>query len=295
MKLVYIENKSLLTKIITYFDYGNIEYTTDINDLFDVLIIAQYNKKTASLMSKAKKIIFIDYLEEIRIKNNFTKKNRKAMIYINNMKEFFSKCNIIITSLPYIKKIINIKKTYIIPYENLCIGVCKNKFLNFKKKTITIIDSNYKYLNTYFDVFNKFPNYNYELIGYNANLNKKDRSLLIDIPKNLTLRKYCNDRLLQNYIENSFLIIFFDDILENETYLNVCLNLKKNILLLNSDLCDDYFIDNKNIYLFNLDNFIKKINKIIKNRVCNLGNEGYNLIKDNTFEKISDKFCKLLK
>ena len=41
MYLVYIENKDLLTKIITYFDYVNILYTTDINDKYDFLIVSQ--------------------------------------------------------------------------------------------------------------------------------------------------------------------------------------------------------------------------------------------------------------
>ena len=169
-----------------------------------------------------------------------------------------------------------------------------NKLFNIRKKSITIIDSEYKYLNYYFDLINR-SNLNYELIGFNNNLNKRDILLLNDLPKNFNLVKYCNERLLQNYINDSQLVIFFDNIIESSNYLNICLNLKKNILLLDSELCNDFFIDNKNIYLFNLSNFEKKLNRIIKNRVCNLGIEGYNLVKENSFEKIADKFCKLLK
>ena len=67
------------------------------------------------------------------------------------------------------------------------------------------------------------------------------------------------------------------------------------MLILNSDFCYQYLIDNKNSYLFSLENISKKVKKILSNRVCNLGGEGFNLIKDNNFINIADKFCKLLK
>lgn len=295
MYLVYIENKNLLTKIITYFDYGNISYTTDINDKYDFLIVAQNNNKTLNLMQKVKKTIYVSYIDEIKIFKRFSKKNKKYDDYKNKMNVFFNMCNIIVTSIPYIKQLINHKKVYIIPFENICIGSCKNKLFNLRKKNITIIDSDYKYLDVYCKLFNEFPNFQYQLIGFSSNLNKKNKLLINDLPKNLTLYKYCNDRILQNYINNSCLIIFFDNILESYDYLNICLFLKKNILLLNNDLCRDFLIDNKNIYLFDDNNFVKKFNKIITNRVSNLGIEGFNLIKDNNFINISDKFCKILK
>lgn len=294
MNLVYIENKDFLSKIVTYLDFGNIKYTFDAFSDFDCLIISQFNKKTLELVDKSKKVIYIAYFDEYKIYSNYFKKNKKSNSYITKMKENFSKCNIIITSLPFFKKVFNSKKVIVIPYENLCIGLCKNKLFNIRKKTITIVDSNYKYLNYYFDLINNYD-LNYELIGFNSNLNKKDKLLLNDLPKNLNLVKYCNERILQNYINDSQLIVFFDNIIESSNYLNICLNLKKNILLLDSELCNDFFIDNKNIYLFSLNNFEKKFNRIIKNRVCNLGVEGYNLVKENTFKKTADKFCKLLK
>ncbi len=295
MNLVYIENKDLLTKIVTYLDYGKIEYTLNINSEFKTLVIAQNNRKSLELISKAKKVIYISYLDETKIANGYIKKNKKNISYKNKMIEFFNRCNIVITGLPYLRKMIGIKKALVIPQENLCIGLCKNKIFNLRKRVITIIDSNYKYLDVCLDLVNKFPNLHYELIGYGTNLNKREWQLISDIPSNLKLYKYCNERLLQNYLNNSNLVIFFDNILENNNYLNVCLNLKKNILLLSSELCNDYFVDNKNVYLFNTQNLIKKFNRIISNRVCNLGVEGYNLVKSNTFINLADKFCKLLK
>lgn len=295
MNLIYIENKDLLTKIVTYLDYQMIEYTTDINSDFKTLIIAQNNKKSLDLIKKAKRIIYIAYLDELKISNSYLKKGKKHIAYKNKMVDFFNKCNIIVTSLPALKKIIGSKKVVIIPKENLCLGICKNKIFNLRKKSIAIIDSEYKYLETCLELVNKFSNFQYELIGFNANLTKKDRSLLDNIPKNLKLNKYCNERLLQNYLSNSNLVIFFDNILESYDYLNICLNLKKNLLVLNNELCRDYLIDNKNVYLFSIDNIIKKFNRIVSNRVCNLGIEGYNLVKDNNFINVADKFCKLLK
>lgn len=288
MNLLYIENKPLLTKIVTYLDYGKINYTTNINDKFDTLIVSQNSKNTSKLMERAKKVIYIAYLDELKIcKNNYN--------YVSKMNTFFNKCNFIIVSMPYLKKIINHKKIIIIPIENLCIGLCKNKLFNLGRKDVTIIDSNYRFLINSVSIVNDYPKINFNLIGYNSNLSKKDALLLNDLPNNLKLYKYCNERILQNYINNSFLIIFFDNIIESRDYLNICLNLKKNMLILNSDFCYQYLIDNKNSYLFSLENISKKVKKILSNRVCNLGGEGFNLIKDNNFINIADKFCKLLK
>lgn len=288
MNLIYIENKSLLTKFVTYFDYMNIRYTTNFNDDFDTLIIAQNNKNSLKLIDRAKKVIYIAYLDELKIyKNKYD--------YRNKMMPFFNKCNLIVVSIPFFKKFINHKKIMVLPTENLCIGLCKNKLFSLRRREINIVDSNYKYLNNIFDIVNSYPNYNFNLIGYSVNLSKKDRLLLDDLPNNLKLYKYCNERLLGSYINNSFLVIFFDNILESSDYLNICLNFKKNLLILDSDLCYQYLIDNKNSYLFTLDNFSKKLKKILTNRVCNLGSEGYNLVKENNFSVIADKFCKLLK
>ena len=88
MYLVYIENKDLLTKIITYFDYVNILYTTDINDKYDFLIVSQNNNKTLNLMQKAKKAIYISYVDEIKIFKRFSKKNKKYDDYKNKMKYY---------------------------------------------------------------------------------------------------------------------------------------------------------------------------------------------------------------
>lgn len=294
MFLVYIENNSFLSKIVTYLDYGKIDYTFDINSKYDKIIIAQNSSKTLELMKQAKKIIYIMYLDELKYYNNYYRNNKRSNMYISNMKKFFSYCNIIITSLPFFKKIVTSKKVYILPLENIYFSVCKNKLLNFGKKTITIIDSNYKYLNNSIELINKYPNYQFNLIGFNSNLKKSDLKILSDIPCNVTLYKYCNDILLNNYIVNSMIIVSFDSILDNN-YINICLNMKKNILLLNSKLYSDYFVDNKNIYLFDSNDILKKFNKIISNRVSNLGGEGYNLICNNNFKEIADKFCKLIK
>ena len=65
-------------------------------------------------------------------------------------------------------------------------------------------------------------------------------------------------------------------------------------MLLDSDLYNNYFINNKNIYLFG-DNYNKVLDKIISNRVSNLGDASYNLVVDNDIKHLSDKLCQVLK
>ena len=59
----------------------NILYTTDINDKYDFLIVSQNNNKTLNLMQKAKKAIYISYVDEIKIFINYIKKHRLCPVF----------------------------------------------------------------------------------------------------------------------------------------------------------------------------------------------------------------------
>lgn len=73
--LIYIEDNELSSKIISYLDYINKEYTLDINSKYEYVLIADINKKSIEI-SKNKKVILITYL--------FEKKYIKLLLKIIN-------------------------------------------------------------------------------------------------------------------------------------------------------------------------------------------------------------------
>jgi hypothetical protein len=287
MLLVYIENKDLMSQIITYLDIGKVSYTTNTKEPFTSIIIAQTNKKTNKLISNCNRIIYIAYEDEYKMYISES--------YRNHMLNFFTKCTLVVTSIPYFNNIIS--NNEIINKENICIGKCKNKFFSFKKESIAIIDLSYKYITKTLNIIRKNEKENFLLIGYESEekLTKEKIKALKDLPKNVKLIKYTNSRIIQNQIENSAHIIFLENILKADEYLNVCLNMKKNIILLDSPLCEKYLIDNKNAYLVNTNNLNKVLNKVLLGRVSKLGSEAYELVINGTAKEISDKLCKLVK
>lgn len=284
--LIYIENKDLLSLIVSYLDYKKVCYFTDVNSGFDILVIAQYSSKTLNLVKKAKKVIFISYLVEEKIYNNYLK--------CNELVSFINKCDVVISSLPFFKSLFSVKKFVFIPRKNLCVSKCKKNIFKSKKKVITIIDSDYKYLNIIDNIVSNNFGIAFNLIGFNCNLSYKNKKILDSLSNSINLIKYFNVNNFNELINDSFLIIFFDDILSSFDYLNICICMKKNIMLLDSDLYNNYFINNKNIYLFG-DNYNKVLDKIISNRVSNLGDASYNLVVDNDIKHLSDKLCQVLK
>ena len=289
MLLVYIENKELLSQIVSYLDNTNINYTTDINDNYDRILIAESNSKIKNIIDKSnKKIVFITYLLEKDILNN--KIN-------SNLIKILNSCYLIITSLPSIKNILSEKvncKIVIIEKELPIICFSKsndiyNKYnINKRKKKITILDSNYNNINKVKDIAIKYPKYNFIYVGYNSKKN------ITNLPKNISLVKYYNIYILSDLFKISYLIVSFDTI--DIDYLNIILLLKKQFIIKQSKLYEDYLINSKNAYIFNdYDDLLIRLNKIFNNRVANLVENGYSLIKNNTFDEIVKKLDYYLK
>ena len=90
-------------------------------------------------------------------------------------------------------------------------------------------------------------------------------------------------------------MIYFDDNIDDINYLFLLFSMKKAVLIKNSDIYNDYLVNSRNTYLFNdYSNLEMKLNKVINGRVSNLTNDAYDLIKNNTFSKISVKFKEYL-
>ena len=66
MTLVYIENELYLKKVLYLLKSSNISFTTNFNDNYDSIVIAELNSRTLNIVRKnnSKRIIFLFHLEE---------------------------------------------------------------------------------------------------------------------------------------------------------------------------------------------------------------------------------------
>lgn len=301
MILVYIENKELLTKIISYLDKTELKYTTDFNSEYDYIIISSFRNKILNFINninlKNKKIIYLTYLDEDKIINN--KMNEK---YYN----LLDKCYKIIVSLPSIKKFLETKiksNISIIEKELPIININKkdsdiyNRYnISKRKKKILLLDFNYKNIDTIYEIAINNSNYNFIYVGFKSDyqINNKSLTLLYNMPNNVTMIKYYDFYILIDLIKLSYLIINFEKINIDNIYMIFLL--KKQLLTKYDKLYEDYLINSKNSYIFkNKKELILRLNKILNDRVANLSDNGYFLIKDNTFNNIVKKYNLLIK
>lgn len=294
MILVYIENKEILTKTISYLENANINYVTDINLEYEYILLAEVNNKILKLIEnkKNKKIIFITYLEEENILNNKISEKLKKLL---------NKSYKIIVSLPSIKK--NLKKVtkneiVIIEHELPIISISKsnsdiyNKYkISRRKKKIVLFDFDYNNIEIIYELAHQYKKINFVYVGFKPDylLKEKQKDLLNNMPKNITYIKYYNFNILCDISKISYLIISFNTIDIN--YLYMILLFKKQLLIKENNKYEDYLINSKNSYIFkdNKDLLIR-LNKILDNRVSNLTDNGYLLIKNNTFNEITKKY-----
>lgn len=312
MTFVYIDDYNLLCKIINYLKLKKVNYTTDLEKIeaCDNLLISSVSNKGLDVIKKmnSKKIIYILYPEELKILNNINNFNEYSLKYKSKIYNILNNCNIIITSMPYFKYILNkkIKCNFeIIPLENnnLITKKCllktySNYKINKKKTTILVIDFKYRMLNNIYYLSNKYQNINFIYLGFKPDylLPNSDKNIINKLPKNVTKVEYINQKQFEEIIRISKMVIFNDNILEKYFYFNIVSLLEKQLFIRKQELCYKLFINSKNCYIYETrEELDKKIDKYLKNNIGNLSSNILNLFLDNSISKISDKFSKLLK
>lgn len=303
MILVFLDDKFLLTKTITYLESASLSYTTDLNVEYEYILIGEANNKVMKLLDeidlKTKKIIFLSYLEEENIlKNKINDKLNKIL----------NKSYKIIVSLPSIKNILKKKiknDIVVIERELPIISISKNNSeiynkykISKRKKKILLLDFDYNNIEIIHELATKYNKINFIYVGFKSDylIKEKQLNLLYNMPKNVTLVKYFDFNILSDLVKVSSLVINFEIIKFNIEYLYMILLFKKQLLTKESIMYEDYLINSKNAYIFkdNKDLLIR-LNKILTDRVANLTDNGYLLIKDNNFNEIAKKYSFYIK
>lgn len=304
MVFVYIENKKFLSKIITYLENANVLFTTDFNNDYDIVLVAEINKRTMKLVKNSyllkKKVIFISHLEENKIISNYDLHNKYSIEYRSTLYNFLNMCDLIIVSLPYFKTLLNkkIKRNIIVierELEPINLKVDSNIYVRYnlskRKKKVLYLDSKYEYLSEFFQIALANPKIEFIMLGFIPDyyLSEHKKHLLMNIPSNVKSIKYYNDSSLIELLKviNSF--IYVDKVVDINLIYKT-LFLKKNIIVKENKIFDHHLIDNKNIYLFDKNNLVKKVCKLLDGSIANLTLDGYDLVKNN---KLNDIIIKI--
>lgn len=273
MVLIYIKDKELLGKIMTYLELEKIDYTTNINDNYDCAIIANIGEKELEIIYKTR-TIFITYLIENKLNNENLEK----------IKPFINKCDHIITSMPYYKKLIE-KYTYkqisVLEKQILSINVDKR---SLKNKYLVILDFNYENLSIVQEL-SLNTNYDIYYLGC-SKLNKKEKIIYDNLSKKVKkihLIDYIN---YIDIIKKAYIVIDMNNKIE-VTYQNIAILLNKILIIQDKEYYENYLIPSKEVYYYSdLKDLITKINKIDSKRFSDL--------RENALEKISKNNCKTI-
>jgi len=306
MNLVYIENRILLGKIMTYLKKNETPFTTKLDDNIDAVIFAEITpkiiKKIEYYKSLGKKIIYILYLEENKIYIQSKLNNKNSRNYMDKIHKIIDLSDYVIASLPFFKSLLG-EKIKIIENEleefNLIKqtnDILKKHSLKRRKKKILIIDFDYNYLDYVEEVVDKYPKLEYIYLGLKPDylLSLKDQTRIKKLENKVKFIYYYNSNNIVEFIQISNMVLNFENIKLDIKYIYIIFLLKKEIVMKDYSLYEDYLINSKNIYTFKTkDGLLKKLNKIEHNRLSNLTDNAYDLVR-NCMEVEILKILKLL-
>lgn len=307
MILVYIHHLDFMKKIVYYLDHTNVKYTTDLSSDYDYVLIAEINDRMIQFAKEqhqlGKQIIFLSYLEESHIAFYYSKKSKSSKEYFKRFTEILNLSSKIFVHFQMTRKIILEKKdipVIIIPREIPIINISKsnkdiyNKYsFSKRKKKILMIDENYQYIDKINTLANMYPKYQFIAFGYKPDylLKEKQKEFVHSMPKNVIPIRYIDFNLFSDLCKISHLVVVLDHRHINMNYIDITLLFKKQLLIKENPLFHDFFINSKNAYIFQTkDELLLKFKKIMTNRVANLTDNGYLLIKENTFDEIIKKY-----
>lgn len=307
MNLIYIEKKELLGKIITYLKESKTPYTTDIDVDIDTVLFAEITpriiKKMEYYKELGKKIIFILYLEEDKIYIQSKLNNKVSNNYMKKINHIINISDIVVASLPFFKNLFGDKVVIIehilnsFPISKQTNEILKKYSLKRRKKKILIFDFDYHYLDYIESVVEKYPKLEYIYLGLKPNylLTFKNKKKLKSLEEKVTFIPYYNLNTIIDFIQLSDMIINFEDINLKRSYLYIIFLLKKELIMKQSSLFEDYLINSKNVYTFKTkDGLLKKLNKIEHDRLGNLTDNAYDIIRSCSEMEIIKKWSSLL-
>jgi len=316
--LLYTENlktigKSGLGKAIKHqiraLEENNIEYTTSLEEDYDILHVNFYGPKSYSLAKKAKKegkkVVYHAHSTEEDFRNSFIGSN----LVSSQFKEWLIKCyslgDVILTPTPYSKKLLEgygIEKP-IIAISN---GI-DMKFFERDEELGKKFRKNYGYKDTdkvimgvglyierkgildFVELAERMPEYKFIWFGHSplAASPKKIRKAVNTKLDNLIFAGYVEPEILKGAYSGADLYLFPTlEETEGIPIMEAC-TAKIPALIRDIPVFSEWLIDKKNVYKAkDIDDFETKIRDILEGKLKSLVDEGYKVAKDREISKV---------
>lgn len=309
MILVFIENKTYLTKVLSYLDEANLPYTTDLEREHEILVVAENSNKVKALIQEnvTKKIIFLTELEEPKLIKHMSKNTKSGKNYLLQIRRLFNQCDRIVVTMPSMLKLLKKRckrEIIVLPRELPIINISKSNkdiyekyHLQKRSKRILIIDYHYEHLDYVHALAGTYPKEQFILLGYQPEylMSHKNKDLYHTLPKNVVKQKYLDFNLYSDLSKVAWLVIYFYAGELSNCYLDITLLLKRQLLIEYHLYYQDYFVNSKNAYLFgSQEELLLRFKKLMEDRVANLTDNGYDLIAGNTHKKIIQKWAQII-
>ena len=321
--LLYTENEKLnrksgLGKAIEHqkqsLEYENIEYTTNLKDDYDILLINTWFIKSYFVAKKAKKqgkkIIYYAHSTEEDYKNSFLFSNQTSKIIKWWLIKCYSLGDVILTPTPYSKNLLEKykglenKKIY-----SLSNGIDSNYFkkdarmgkhfrevYNIKKDEKVIIGIGLyierKGIIDFVELAKRMPEYKFIWFGYSpliASPRKVRKAVKTKLP-NLTFAGYVEKDMIKSALSGCDLYLFpTKEETEGIPIVEAC-SCKTPALIRDIPVFNEWLEEGINVYKAkDIDEFEKKIVKIVNNELPDLTEEAYKVAEERDIKIIGKK------
>ncbi|MGI6710044.1 MAG: glycosyltransferase family 4 protein [Bacilli bacterium] len=301
-------------------ELNDVEYTLDPKDKYDLVHINTIFSKSYKLLKKTKKnkipVIVHGHSTKEDFLNSFKFSNQIAFWFNNCIMRMYSKADLIITPTNYSKKLISNYKGVNCEIVNISNGIDLDRFTNdnnFTEQEINLLNEklklkkNEKYilgigmyfvrkgLHDFIEVAKQFPDIKFVWLGqkYPFITSLKINKALKNKTKNVILPGYLSEKEVRIALKNASLF-FFPSYEETEGIVVLeALASKTPVLIRDIGVFDDWLIDGVNcIKANNNEEFIDKIDYILKNPMEGLIEEGLKVLEKRTLLEVGKKLKK---
>ena len=326
--LLYTENEKLnrksgLGKAIEHqkqsLEYENIEYTTNLKDDYDILLINTWFIKSYFVAKKAKKqgkkIIYYAHSTEEDYKNSFLFSNQTSKIIKWWLIKCYSLGDVILTPTPYSKNLLKKykglenKKIY-----SLSNGIDSNYFkkdarmgkhfrevYNIKKDEKVIIGIGLyierKGIIDFVELAKRMPEYKFIWFGYSpliASPRKVRKAVKTKLP-NLTFAGYVEKDMIKSALSGCDLYLFpTKEETEGIPIVEAC-SCKTPALIRDIPVFNEWLEEGINVYKAkDIEEFEKKIKDILNKKVKDLTKEAHKVAEERDQRNISKKLKEII-
>lgn len=297
-------------------EYENIEYTTNLNDDYDIIHINFYGPKSYYLAQKAKsegkKVVYHAHSTEEDFKSGFIFSKQTAPLFKKWLIKCYNLGDVIITPTPYSKRILEgygiKKKIYAISNgielelfkkdEQAKISFRKKYNINENEKVIIGIGLyiRRKGIVDFVELAKRLPEYKFIWFGYSPleaatpDVRKAVKTKL----DNLLFAGYVEQEVIKEALNGCDVYLFptYEET-EGIPIIEACA-CKTDAIIRDIPIFEDWLVDGKNVYKAkDIDEFEDKIKKLINKELPSVAENAYEVAKERDIKKIGKQLRKV--